>query len=110
MFISDVDAFRPGGKGFHRRVIHAIHQHRNGQGKTVCTALRGDKTLLKLCVLRDTNVLLLIRERLPAIYRMCFGDIDDIKLRLVPKVIVEFLKVASLATKRWSGVAAEEQH
>ena len=72
-------------------------------------APRRRAALLERRVLADDDAFLLVRAGLPAVLGVRLRDVDDVERGAIRERLVHRLQVAGPATKRRSGVAAEEQ-
>ena len=105
----NVQAFRPAVEGEVGAVVHVVNQGRDG--KTQGAGARSGEflTLDKGLRLAEQNALLPIGSDLPAIRRVRFPNVDQIKRGTTLKPLIYLLQAARLTSKGRSGVAAENK-
>jgi hypothetical protein len=107
--VDDVDPLGPRCESVADRVVHVVHQHRQRQPESLDTGARRCKSVLEGGVIRKQDVVFEVRLQLPAVRRMCLGDVDERERRFVPVAPIQRLDIAGPATKRRSGEAAEDE-
>ena len=109
-FINDVYALRPRRIRVIRNVVHVIHREGNWEVETLDEIVSDGHALFGSMRLRVTNTLINVRLHLPFVERMRFANIHGQEIRAILVIVIEIDEVAYLASKRRSGIAAEDQN
>lgn len=72
--------------------------------------MAGPLAVFNAFVLFEDDVLLPVAVELPFVIGVSFGNVDNVKVGLILKGVVQSVQLAELLTKGRSGVTAKQQH
>ena len=104
-----VEAFRQSGVQLIGRVVHVIYESWHNKLEAQHARLCDFNAFCHAFRLRKHNVIIEVVWHLPAVFRVCFLDVNAEEVGLVREPLVHIVEAPGLVTKRRSGVAAEYQ-